>query len=650
MASHERTAPRRPVLATCLAVLALSTGIAAAVATPASAGVALDPDFGSGGTVVLPVSPGSNADEAFALVPDAEGRILIAGYSSVPHQRMVVVRLDASGTPDPSFGGTGIVALDVGVRARAQAIALDGEGRIVVAGFGVLVPSGVEQFVAARLLDDGTLDASFGAGGVAATSFGTRDARALAVAVQADDGVVLAGWARNSSNRDVALVRYAQDGTIDPGFGNGGKATYGVGAGNDEAMAVAVDDTDRIVLAGYAADGSTYDLLAGRLTASGAPDASFAGTGFRRVSVSDGVEQANALLLQSDGAIVLAGQSKIGGGNRFAFARVDTSGTLDPSFGTGGVTVTSIGELAEARAIAPLTRGRFVAAGRARLPGGRIEMVVARYLASGVLDPTFGDGGRLLFALGVKNDEAYAVATGAVGTILVAGSTRTGNDPNFGIARLVVDECVLPDADDDGVCDQQDVCPLDPDPLQSDADGDGLGDACDACNAGVTLERPTLRLGNLSTPGGDDFVKVIGTISMTPGTVLDPRTTGARVQVHGADGEVLLEARIPPGAFDTGTKVGWQVNRNGKVLKFRSPVPVDGLVRKLRLVRALTSGRYHIKVTGTPLDLDGLPLDGALGVTVVVDPDVAGRCAELAFAEPAHTCALNEAQTTLVCK
>jgi len=646
MASHQRTALRRHVLATFLAVLALSIGRT----TPAAAAVALDPDFGSGGTIVLPVSPGSNADEAYAVVLDGEDRILVAGYSSVPHQRMAVVRLDAGGTLDPSFGGSGIVTLDVGVRARAQAIALDGEGRIVVAGFGVLVPSGVEQFVAVRLLDDGTLDESFGTGGVAATSFGTRDARALAVAVRSDDGIVLAGWARNSSNRDVAFVRYTEDGVVEPGFGNGGKITYGVGTGNDEAMAVAVDDDDRIAFAGYAADGSTYDFLAGRLTATGAPDATFAGTGFRRISVSEGVEQANALLLQPDGAIVLAGQSKVGGGNRFALARVDGSGTLDPTFGTGGVTVTSIGELAEARAIAPVTRGRFVVAGRARLPGGRIEMVVARYLASGVLDTLFGDGGRVLLPIGVKSDEAYAVATGPAGTILLAGSTRTGNDPNFGLARLVVDECVLPDADDDGVCDQEDVCPLVFDPLQSDADGDGLGDACDACNAGVALERPTLRLGDVSTPGGDDFVKVIGTITMPPGTVLAPRTTGARVQIHGADGEVLLEARIPPGAFDTSTKVGWQVSPNGKVAKFRSPVPVDGLVRKLRLVRALTSGRYHVKVTGTPLDLDGLPLDGALGVTVVVDPDVAGRCAELAFAEPEHACTLNEAQTTLVCK
>lgn len=624
-------------------MLGVSSGVARAA-------VGLDPGFGSGGVLTLPVSPGANADEAFALVHDVTGRILVAGYSSVPHQRMVVVRLDASGAPDPSFGGTGIVTLDVGVRARAQAIALDGEGRIVVAGFGVLVPSGVEQFVAARLHDDGTLDEAFGTSGVASTSFGTRDARALAVAVQADDGVVLAGWARNSSNRDVALVRYAPDGTIDPDFGNGGKTTIAVGAGNDEALALAVDGDDRIVLAGYAADGSTYDLLAGRLTANGAPDTTFAGTGFRRVSASDGVEQANALLLQPDGAVVLAGQSKVGGGNRVALARVDGSGTLDPSFGNGGVTVTSIGELAEARAIAPVTRGRFVVAGRARLPGGRMEMVVARYLASGVLDPLFGDGGRVLLPIGVKSDEAYAVATGSGGTILLAGSTRTGNDPNFGLARLVVDECVLPDADDDGVCDQEDVCPLVPDALQGDADGDGLGDACDACNAGVTLERPTLRLGDLSTPGGDDFIKVIGTISMPAGTALDPRATGARVQIHGADGEVLLAARIPPGAFDRSTKVGWQVSPNGKVAKFRSPVPVDGLVRKVRLVRALTSGRYHVKVTGTPLDLDGLPLEGALGVTVVVDPDVAGRCAELAFAEPEHACTLNETQTTLVCK
>ena len=88
----------------------------------------------------------------------------------------------------------------------------------------------------------------------------------------------------------------------------------------------------------------------------------------------------------------------------------------------------------------------------------------------------------------------------------------------------------------------------------------------------------------------------------------------------------------------------------GKVHKFRSPVPVGGLVRKFRMIRALTSGRYHLKIVGSPLDLSQQPLFGALQVTVVVDPSTLGRCAEIGFGGPEHACNLNEDQSTLVCK
>src|SRR5690606_33469170 len=226
------------------------------------------------------------------------GRIVASAYASGGNQQPTFVRLRADGSPDPTCGDGGVVRIPVGVRARAQALALQPNGRIVVAGFGVLFPGGMEQFVALRLLENGTLDPSFGAGGLAATAFGTRDARALAVSLDDQGRVVLAGWARNSANRDVALVRYDASGAPDPTFGEGGQLRFGVGSGNDEATAVAHDDDGRIVFAGYAADGSTYDFLVGRRLASGAPDESFAGSGVVRISTTDGVEQANALVLQ----------------------------------------------------------------------------------------------------------------------------------------------------------------------------------------------------------------------------------------------------------------------------------------------------------------------------------------------------------------
>jgi len=689
------------------ALLAASVVLAGTVSTAVAASVSLDPSFGSGGTLGLPLSPGSNADEAFAVVGDAEGRIVVAGYSSSPQQQMTVARLDATGVLDDTFGDGGVVKLDLGVRARAQAVALQPDGRIVIAGFAVMLPTGNEQLVAARLLEDGTPDPDFGSGGAVATAFGTRDARATALALQEDGGIVVAGWARNSANRDVVVVRYDGDGVLDPDFGSGGKVVWPIGTGNDEATAVAIDGQQRIVLAGYAVDGSTHDLLAARLTAGGAPDTTFAGTGFRRVAASLGVEQANALLLQAGGGIVIGGQAKIDGNQHVALARLTDAGALDATFGVGGIRVTAIGELAEGKAVAASTRGRFVVAGRARMPGGRLEFFAARYSGDGALDPTFGTDGHLRIALGAKNDEAYAVTQGDDGAIVLAGTMRVGNNANFGLARLLVDDCGdgflddgeqcdegsgpsccsssctilpagevcrpvadvcdvaetcdgtssacgadegLPDADEDGVCDEQDLCPADADPSQGDADGDGEGDACDPCTNGVTLERPTMRFGDLQTPGGDDFAKILGTVSLPADALPNPRDGGARVVVRAADGSVLFDAALPPGAFDSATKVGWQVTGGGRVYKFRSPVPFDGLVRKFRMIRALTPGRYHVKIVGSPLDLSTMPLFGALSVSVSLDAAALEQCAELEFGGPEHSCNLNEPETTLVCR
>jgi hypothetical protein len=219
-----------------------------------------------------------------------------------------------------------------------------------------------------------------------------------------------------------------------------------------------------------------------------------------------------------------------------------------------------------------------------------------------------------------------------------------------GVAGDCPPDDVLPDGDDDGVCDEQDLCPLDPDPLQLDGDGDGLGDACDPCTGGVALERMTMRFGGLQTPDGDDTVKILGSITLANAAVIAPRSHGARVLIHASDGSLLFDARIPPGAFDAEQVIGWKVSRTGRLHKFRSGEPIAGLVRRVRIVRAVTPGRYHLKVVGSGLDLSQQPLFGALQVTIVADPATPGRCGELVFAGPEHACALNEGQTALVCR
>ena len=441
-------------------VLALASQPRAAVA---ASGV-LDPDFAAAGTLSLSVAPGNNVDEALAVAVDDEQRIVAAGYAADPAEKIAVVRLAADGSLDSTFASSGVAKVTVGSRGRAQAMVLQADRKIVVVGYAVV--NGTEQFAVVRLLANGSPDPGFGAAGIVVTPFGTRDARAQAVALQSDDKIVVGGWARNSSNRDLALARYTTSGTLDPDFGLGGKLTLGVGAGNDEIDAIAVQPADgRIVVGGYAADGSEYDLLVARFTDHGQPDASFNTTGQNRISLGDGVEIGRALLLEPGGGILLAGETRVGGTAQFAVARVDGDGILDATFHGGGTVSTPIGDLAEGRAIAPASHGRFVVVGTARTSGMFTGFAAARYLSDGSIDPTFGTAGIATFPIGNKSDEVYGVALQADGGIVLAGSARTGTNLNFAFARLVVDAC------GDGFRDPGEEC---------DEDAGAIGSCCSA--------------------------------------------------------------------------------------------------------------------------------------------------------------------------
>jgi uncharacterized delta-60 repeat protein len=695
----------------CLAAAALVAACLVSMPSVARAAV-VTPDgaFGSNGTLALPISSGSGADEAFAVAIDAEGRIVAAGYATNQQQQFAVVRLTPEGNLDPDFGNGGVTLLSIGVRARAQALALQSDGKIVLAGYAVPVSGGNEQFAVARLLSDGTPDDDFGANGVTTTAFGTHDCRAAAVVIQGDGGIVLAGWSRTTTNRDVALVRFTESGVVDPTFGSSGKTVIAVGTSNDEATALALQSDGKIVTTGYASDTSAYDVLVQRFTTTGALDPTFNATGFRRLSPGDGVEQGNSVLVQPDGRILIGGETRVNGVARFFAARLNADGTFDNSFGGGtGMVTTAIGTLAEGKSIALTTRDRFVIAGRAQPDKGVVQFAVARYLVDGQLDPTFGSSGIDLIPIGNKSSEGYAVAVDADETITVAGNSRSGNNTDFGFARLLISDCgdgfldageacdggagpsccsdsctiepqgtvcrpavdacdiaeicdgvagtcpadvVFPDSDNDGICDNLDDCPFNYDPLQKDSDGDGLGDACDPCTNGVQIEHPSMRFGGLQTPGGDDTFKVLATLSLDASVSLSPAMRGVRILIYAADESVLFDVSIPAGAFTAQSGVGWRTSKSGKTALFRSPIPVDGLVRKVRIVRSLTPGRYHVKFVGSGLDLSQLPLFGAMKVSVVLDPPyaVTGICGELAFAGPDHACTLSDDQTTLVCK
>jgi len=375
---------------------------------------------------------GTDTDQARALAVQTDGNIVAAGFVwNGSNSDFALFRYLPNGSLDTSFDFDGKATIDYGSDEDAYAVAIQADGKIVVAGYAF---TGSNLDIAlVRYNTDGSLDGSFGTGGRVTTAVGFGNDRAYAVTIQADGKIVVAGEAYNGSNDDFALVRYNTDGSLDGSFGTGGKVTTAVGSDNDFAYAVAIQADGKIVVAGTSLIGSTADFVLVRYTTDGSLDPTFGTGGKVTTAIGTGNDLAYAVAVQSDQKIVVAGYALIGSTADFALARYTTTGSLDLSFGTGGKVTTSLGNDDVANAVAVQSDGKIVAAGYTRA-GSSADFALARYTTSGSLDATFDTDGKVTTDLG-NYDVANAVAVQANGKIVLAGYSAIGFDQEFALAR-----------------------------------------------------------------------------------------------------------------------------------------------------------------------------------------------------------------------
>jgi uncharacterized delta-60 repeat protein len=291
---------------------------------------AVDTTFGPAGTGVVTTAFGTDADVAYALVIQADGKIVVGGDSSQGTATGVdfaLARFNADGTLDATFGDAGKTVTAIranGGRDSIYALALQdvgGEARIVAAG-------GEGDFVLARYTSKGQLDAGFGAGGKVANIFSSTIGAARAVQIAADGTVLVAG----NSHHDFALVRLSTSGQVDPTFGGAaaGKVVTPVSTENwDEAQGLAIEGDGKVVVAGWAYEGnsSSGNFALARYAKDGQLDATFGGTGTVVTPVAAGTkaDQATAVSLQIDERIpavrVIAAGYASGSNSDFAITR-----------------------------------------------------------------------------------------------------------------------------------------------------------------------------------------------------------------------------------------------------------------------------------------------------------------------------------------
>lgn len=350
---------------------------------------------------------------------------------------VVGVASGAAGDLDQSFGNGGIVVTDLGGNDAGAAVVSEPNGRIVVAG-STNAGGGLGDFSVVRYRPDGSLDPGFGTGGIVQTDFAGGFDSATAVALQS--GKILAlGQTGVLFTSDFGLVRYKPNGTLDGSFGNGGKVTTDFGPvapSADAAGALAVEHGGKIVAAGGWFSNSSSGFAVARYKRDGSLDATFGKGGKVIVDFGPGLfSTAPGLVILPGGGIVVGGSSNFGGTASYSFTLVKLlqDGSLDQSFGSGGIVTTSFGPapLAPVAFLGDiaLQNGMIVAGGSAMTTTGTTEFALARYDLNGNLDPSFGAGGKVLTGFG--GTQAQIQGLELDGSLIVAAgyaTTSTGTD------------------------------------------------------------------------------------------------------------------------------------------------------------------------------------------------------------------------------
>ena len=315
----------------------------------------LDTSFSGDGKQITGFGAGTN-DRANGVALQADGKIVAAGStSSFGGSDFALARYNPNGSLDTTFSGDGKQTTDFGDVDGANAVAVQGNNRIVAAGGG----GGGDDFALARYNPNGSLDTSFSGDGKQTTDFGGFN-EANGVALQSDAKIVAVG--RGGANDDFALARYNPNGSLDTTFSGDGKQTTDFG-GFDEANAVAIQGDGKIVAVG-STDFSDFALA--RYNANGSLDTTFSGDGKQTTSFP-GFDQAKGLAIQGDGKIIAVGgtgDDDPSGAVDFALARYNPNGSLDTTFSGDGRQTTDFGQFEEASGVALQGDGKVVVVGR----------------------------------------------------------------------------------------------------------------------------------------------------------------------------------------------------------------------------------------------------------------------------------------------
>jgi uncharacterized delta-60 repeat protein len=325
-----------------------------------------------------------------AIITQSDGKIIAVGREgdlSTGSSRGVIERFNPDGTVDNSFGDHGMIVSSAGVNEAYYAVTMPDANHFLVAG------SSAGDFVLLRYDLAGNLDSSFGTGGRVVTNFGSDSDAARGIAV-ASSGLILVG---GDSGGNFAFARYDAGGHLDQNYAQGGRQLFGVGSGTNNGLGgIVVQPTGEVVAVGSV--GSSVVVV--RLTTAGEADGSFGNSGMVTVGQIaartdlGAPDRSEGIALQSTGAILVTNRTSSG---HFGLVRLNPNGNVDTNFGTNGLVTANFGGDDDADSVIVQNTGEIIVVGTS-LKGGVANTAVAAYDSAGNPLTAFGDNGLLTMA------------------------------------------------------------------------------------------------------------------------------------------------------------------------------------------------------------------------------------------------------------
>jgi uncharacterized delta-60 repeat protein len=390
------------------------------------------------------LSPANPDNRGNSIVIQTDGKIIMGGHvtdNTTGYTFFALARYNTNGSLDGTFGIGGLVTTQFasGSQDFGQSIALQSDGKIVLGGYS---NQGLfdTYFALARYNTDGSLDGTFGSGGLVTTdftSFGAsfRKSYGNALIIQPSDGyIVLSGSTTNGTKINIAMTRYDTTGTLDGTFGTGGKVFTSLGPLiNSIAFGIDIDSSSRLVLTGEYSSMGTMNYLTLRYITNGSLDGTFgSGAGYVTLNFTGYTADSTTVKIQTNDFIVVGGtlSDTINSTQYIGLVRYDINGVLDPTFNAGTPVISNLDPLTYnmgCNSIALQSDGKIVVCGFYKdIATGNIEsFLLARYLTNGSLDGTFGTAGNGYIIDDVMSSPTVeygkSVAIQSNGQILVGG-------------------------------------------------------------------------------------------------------------------------------------------------------------------------------------------------------------------------------------